>query len=143
MPSDMNTTTIEYLADKFPQFWFAHAADSLLMRCNSRTLSEQLIERRISKVTILPLFSNGGLSIGEDNNFCIMLNDTLTLDERAHSLGHEIGHTFHHNLTKSPPQNILQASDGEKAENFCNSFAELWLEHNTMEKVVKWLKNPD
>ena len=127
------------LTDEFPRFHFARAADAFLRRCSTLTIIHQLRERRIDEIRILPVFSSGGLKYSHKGNFEIVLNDTLFLEEAVCVVGHEIAHTFHHNLTYSPPKNLLPESDRDEVEEFCKSFSGLWVERNSIEKVCSFL----
>ena len=88
------------MANEFPCFSFASEADKFLsMFKNNKDVVFQLRNRHIYKVKFMELISSGGLGIEEDGNFFVFLNDLLTEEEMANSLGHELGHTFHFDLS--------------------------------------------
>ena len=129
-------------AQIFPRLIFAGAAGAFLRKCSGNNISWQLRERRISRVQIVPLLmSNGGLAIGDDGEFLISLDDTDCPRDHAKSLGHEIAHTFHHNLTQHPPRNFLPDNLRDEVENFCTAFAVLWLQRNSIDEVVRRIQN--
>lgn len=130
------------LGTTYPQFRFAYPADAFIEKSRGTSILSQLQERRITLVKIEPLFSSGGLGIGSDGNFSVSLNEDSTIPEQAYSLGHEIGHTFHHNLTKIPPENILPGEYRVHVEDFCDDFALAWLVDKDPEKVMYAIKHP-
>lgn len=47
----------------------------------------------------------------------------------ALDIGHELGHTFFYDITKSPPDDRLhniRGKRGKREERFCNHFAQIW-----------------
>ena len=132
------------LVKEFPHFLFASDADRFLQNFkNNKDIVSQLNNRRIYKVKFEQLFSSSGLGIEEDGNFFVFLNDLLTEEEMANSLGHELGHTFHFDLSVMPPAVVcgLSEQNEEEVEKFCDMFSELWLEQVDKENVIRRIKN--
>ncbi len=135
----MNSISAASLSDLFPHFYFAGAAESYLGKVAMREIDQQLLERRIADVSVNFIPTQGGLGIDE-KHFFVVLNKNLSLHEQAESLGHEIAHTFHYNLTYTPPKNILKVEYEIEMELFCEEFSARWLELNTLQKVQDWLE---
>ncbi len=133
------------LSRRFPRLWFSGAADSFLRRCNGANFSKQMRERGISRIVCVPfLISQTGLSIGEDGNFLIPLATDLSIEGQAGFLGCEIGHTFHYNLTYTPPKDLLSElseTNRDDVKSFCCAFSMAWLERNSPKSVLEWLGN--
>src|SRR3989344_2943671 len=96
----MHTPT---LAELFPTLPFATAADQFLDQLPQMTLLQQLQIRRVDAVEIIPKFFSAGLSLLEDGRFLVSFNDVNTPEEDARGLGHELGHTFHYDVSLTPP----------------------------------------
>lgn len=132
---------MDSLQRQFPQFPFSIIADEWIRFFKGKSLPEQLRDRRIARVLIAPLlFSSGGIGIAEDGNFFILLNDMNLPGENAESLGHEIAHTFHHDLTQNPPKNFLPSDAAELIEDFCRVFSEIWLRENEGGKIATYCR---
>ena len=134
------------LESLFPEFFFAAEADRFLQDLPMGSIVNQLRARRISKVKIVPMLTAGGIGIGEDNSFYVLLLDVSTLLEKAESLSHEIGHTFHFELAgKVPVDRINQAEISDEVfdriESFCTEFSRRWLIANDRGSVVHRVKN--
>lgn len=129
------------LQKKFPQLPFSKTADDWLSSVKGKRLLEQLRDRRVTSTRIIPLLGNGGLDFDENGNFRIELCDMNTPQENASSLGHELGHTFHFDLTQTPPLDTLAGNHTEDIEYFCDAFADAWLAQNGREKVELCCKN--
>jgi len=130
------------LTQSFPDLRFAGAADRFLAECDPKGFNKQMRSRRISWVKIVPLLvSDAGLGIGEDGNFFIYVDDTLGPKEQALELGHEIAHTFHHNMTKTPPQNFLEEALKDEVERFCDAFASIWVQRMGTEALASRFEN--
>ncbi len=136
----MNTPSLSQLGDIFPYFQFANAAGAFLRRASTLDISVQLAERRVVEVVVKPISRRAGLTFTE-NDFQIVLNDTLAPEDQPEEVGHEIAHTFHHNLTYSPPKNILAETYRDEVEKFCQLFAKLWVVSNGHAKIMDWLQN--
>lgn len=125
------------LVEKFPYFSFAFDADKFLENFkNNQDIVFQLRSQRIYKVEFVPLISNGGLGIRENGDFFIFFNDLLSDDELAHTLGHELGHTFHFYTVATLPE-----EKEEQIEKFCDMFSELWLKQVGKENIVYRIEN--
>lgn len=136
MVSEMKGYYMDSLKQQFPQLVFAKDADKWLQSYKRKELLEQLESRRITEVKTESLLSSGGMKIGEDGNFIVLLNDLETPEENAESLGHEMGHTFHQDITKNPPIDSLIPDLAELTEDFCRAFSKLWLNENDKRKIV-------
>lgn len=130
------------LQELFPELPFAKDADKFLAkrRGNSDAVSE-LRERRICIVKFQPLFSDAGLGITDDGNFFVALNEQLPSEELAQSLGHEIGHTFHNDLSTTPPTHSAPNVPLEQLEGFCDAFAKLWLSQRSKQDIPRRIDN--
>ena len=132
------------LVKEFTHFLFAPDADRFLQNFkNSKDIVSQLNNRRIYTVKFEKLLiSSAGLYI-ESGSFVVVLNDLNTEEDMAISLGHEIGHTFHFDLSVTPPVVIcgLSEQNEEEVEKFCDRFSELWLEQADKENVIRRIKN--
>lgn len=130
------------LMQMFPNLTFAHQADEFLTKWKDNPdVVSQLRERRIHKVKFQPLFSSGGLGLQSDGSFFVALNNIFYSEELALSLGHEIGHTFHHDLSTTPPTHNISEIPHEQLEDFCDAFAELWLAQQSVQEVARRIKN--
>ena len=135
------------MANEFPCFSFASEADKFLsMFKNNKDVVFQLRNRHIYKVKLMELISNGGLGIEEDGNFFVFLNDLLTEEEMANTLGHELGHTFHVDLSVIPPTVICELSEQneKEIEKFFDKFSKLWLKQLgqvNKENIIYRIKN--
>ncbi len=129
----------ENVADRFPHFSFARPARVFLNYCASEEIRSQLARRKIIRVEKKELLTQGGLGV-EENGFFVHLNDLCDITEHALTLGHEIAHTFHYNITLTPPGSILPPGKEVEVEEFCKYFAEQWVEINTLPKIEAWLK---
>jgi len=126
----------------FPQFPFTRDADEFLKNCSKIKITEQLWSRRITHIRIVPLlFSNGGLGLGDDHNFFVAIDEGLSPARKAMALGHEMAHTFHHDLKATPPLNILPKNQHEEVEEFCKLFAGQWLQKIGVDGVAERFKN--
>ncbi len=133
------------LAKLFPTLPFAADADTFL-RNFCKSVPEQLRERRILHFDTKPLISAGGISIGTDGNFIVTFCDMNTADENAETLGHEIGHTFHFDISQRPPQDRFDpATISEKlfdrVEEFCTELSKRWLALNGKESITRRIQN--
>ena len=128
------------LTEKFPTLSFARDADEFIRKWSGNAdIVAQLRERRIYRVEIVPLFVSGaGILFGDDGNFLVWLNDFYPPEEQAYSLGHEIGHTFHFDLSKTPPRSSYprQAQD-PVVESFCKEFSLLWVAQIYENKITR------
>mgnify|MGYP001564104733 CR=1 FL=1 len=132
------------LAEKFPVLSFACDADEFLRKWSENTdVVAQLRERRIFRVEVVPLFISGaGILFGDDSNFLVYLNDFYPPEEQAYSLGHEIGHTFHFDLSKNPPQSSYpREAQDPVAESFCKEFSLLWVAQNSEKEIARRILN--
>src|ERR1035437_5096435 len=126
----------------FPRFPFVPEAEEFLRNCSDIGITEQLRSRRISHVKIIPLLmSNGGLGLGDDDNFFVAIDKELSPANQAMALGHELGHTFHHDLKTIPPANVLPEMQREEVEEFCKLFAGQWLQKVGVDGIAKRFEN--
>jgi hypothetical protein len=119
------------LAELFPALPFAAEADRFLASCSEKSLAEQLHERRITKIEKKPMLSTAGLTYGPDQNLTVWINEYARQEWYSESLGHELGHTFHFDLSTTPPTPFFTWRDCseemyETVEHFCDYFAEYW-----------------
>lgn len=146
----MPIENIVSLAEKFPMIPFAQAADAWLESIKGKTIQQQLIERRITQFIILPVICTAGLGIAEtDGTFHVIFNDCCQLKYGFQAIGHEIGHTFGFDITKTPPLAIVDQNseefmfdfneegepNGFYIEDFCDAFSLRWMAINTHTKV--------
>lgn len=153
------------LSQRFPIFAndnivFAKKADAWLerMKKTKATIFQQLDNRKINRICIIPCLCTAGLGIKKgayEGAFCAYFNTYCKLEWAFEALGHEIAHTFHFDLTKNPPlktvddqsNEFMYDFDGEGdpqgflIEDFCDNFAKRWLTINTKEKVEADYKN--
>lgn len=132
------------LAEKFPTLSFARDADEFLCKWKkSADIVAQLRDRRIFKVEIVSLLVSGaGILFGDDGNFLVWLNDFYHPEEQTYSLGHEIGHTFHFDLSKNPPQSSYpREAQDPVVESFCKEFSLLWIAQNSEEETARRISN--
>lgn len=142
----MNQDTLCFL---FPTLLFARDADLFLASCRNLAISQQLATRNIRRVELASLFSSGGIGVDREGNFFVQFNDLGTADEWAETLGHEIGHTFHFDISRKPLVDMCEICRNDKnqmvrfesIEDFCNEFLRRWLEINSKEKVAERIKN--
>lgn len=133
------------LAEQFPQLSFAKDADEWLANIGGKTIREQLEERRIKRVRIMGILFSAALGI-QDDDFVVILNN-LNFGHDALSFGHEIGHTFHFDLTETPPKLIIpepnEISDRlfNLIENFCTAFSSKWLKIVGREEIEERCRN--
>lgn len=155
------TMTVEELTSKFSMFTFAKDADCWLESINpsnqkSKNLTIQFKERRIVQIKTLKILCAGGISFTEDGDFVVVFNDFKNRDfkDDAMTLGHEIGHTFGFDLSRTPPKELVDHKsmdfsyydkngcwDGCFLEDFCDAFAEQWVIRNGCDFVATALKN--
>jgi len=138
------------LCSMFPELAFAKEADAFLSACPDMAVPEQLRARKINRIELKSLLSSGGLRInpGKDS-FSVQLNDLGKTNEWAETLGHEIGHTFHFDISVRPLLDLCAGCRKDKdkigkfemIENFCNEFSRRWSEINVKEKVAERIKN--
>jgi Zn-dependent peptidase ImmA (M78 family) len=81
------------------------------------------------------------LGLGDDQNFFVAIDKELSPAKQAMSLGHELAHTFHHDLKTTPPTNILPESQREEVEEFCKLFAGQWLQKVGVDGIAKRFEN--
>src|SRR3989344_4853318 len=99
----METDGLILLSQKFPTLEFAKSADRWLKQAEKATIFQQLDNRKITNICILPLLCTAGLGIKENTGkFCIYFNKYCKTEWAMGCIGHEIGHTFHFDLTKNP-----------------------------------------
>ncbi len=142
--------TYKMMEYKFPNLSFSKDADVFLQSImGGKNIVEQLLERRITNFEMKDLISSAGIFIADDGNFGIAFQITDTLLEKARSLGHEIGHTFHFDLTSNPPRPMLNRREispemFDIVEAFCDEFSLRWLEINDkidiLNQIEKTLK---
>ena len=141
------------LCEQFPMLAFSKAADDWLQSIQDKSILEQLQERRITQMGLLRMLSTAGIGYTDDGNFIVHFNDYSNHINDAFSIGHEIGHTFHFDLTKTPPPKIINenspeflydfdedGANGFLIEDFCDAFAQKWLSINGKEDVEEMCK---
>ncbi len=145
------------LGKRFPKFDFAKKADRWLECAKKATIFQQLGNRKISTICIIPILSTAALAFDKTGGFQVWFNTECKMEWAFGSLGHEIAHTFHFDLTKNPPtQTIDDQSDevfydfdsegnpsGFIIEDFCDEFSKKWVTINTKEKIASDCKNDD
>ncbi|MBX4210831.1 hypothetical protein KW783_02545 [Candidatus Parcubacteria bacterium] len=89
----------------FPRRMWVRNANKYLNRISGMTLQEQLRDRKITKIQIRKLLCPAGLATNE-NGFVIFISDLISESEYALSIGHELGHTFHFDLSSNEPRNL-------------------------------------
>jgi hypothetical protein len=119
--------------------WSENAAYSFLRGCKGVSITAQLTQRRITKVRPTQGYESSGLHIGEDGSFMVLLSARASFDNQVCELGCAIGKTFLHNITYYPPHNLTP--DEAIAEPFGTDFAEKWLECNSSEKVIRYIRD--
>lgn len=143
----------------FPTLSFASSADDWLNSINGpngrKKVSQQFAERRITEIRVERILSTAGLGIGGDGNFFIMLN-SFNRDRSEwdpHCIGHEIAHTFHFDLSETPPRQTIDSCDrrfrysngGRKSrgwlvEDFCDVFSLQWLYRNNQKALLEFCR---
>lgn len=130
-----------WLKEKFPSLPFVIFAVEWLKSARGKGVVEQLRQRRIFSVRFRPQISSGGIGIDEDDNLFIQLEKYNAPEDNAQSLGHEIAHTFHLDLTRETIVNTLppdMTEEQEKTiENFCDAFSCAWLAINGKKNVIE------
>lgn len=126
------------LADIYPSFPFARAADAFIERESSHDIGKQLQDRRVKDVRFSRLFHATKLDVTNDG-FEIHLNEDFTIERGAESLGYQLGKTFGYNVTQRPPTERIDDSKKGEFEKFCFAFGQKWLEATTCSRVVSWL----
>lgn len=151
------------LAKEFPMFAFAQAADEWLASINplakrKKSLQQQLKERRVSRFETLKMISTAGLGYTENGDFRIIFNQghgrVRDFHEDAFTIGHELGHTFHFDLTQTPPVKTINEQspeffyaydedgpNGFLIEDFCDAFARQWLLRNGPQLIARACEN--
>lgn len=134
------------LAQQFPTLTFARKADKWLASIKNKSIEKQFAERRIVKIGFDFLSDGEGfLSLAKDGDgIYIYINSESK--ERLQTLAHEIGHTFHLDLTKTPIENTIPDEWEYHEENleycliedFAETFGEKWLAINGKEKIEEW-----
>lgn len=127
--------------DLFPEFAWVAGADDFHEELQSKrpTLIEQLRQRKIARTEVKPLLFPGGCRV-EKERFIIVFDDQSTLQEKFKTLGHEIGHTFHYDLTSTKlillcPEARISEKVFDRVEEFCKIFAERWLKLNSIDQI--------
>ena len=117
--------------------WAAEADDFLKKIQDGTSIALQLNLRKVVRVTILPLISNGGLCI-EAGGFEIYLNDSCGREDNIFTFAHELAHTFHYDVSVWPPRRLepedLSDERYDLIEEFCNAFALRWVFANWIGK---------
>ena len=154
---NQSATQIQFLSDAFPAFKkFIKDSHDWLEWAKNQSIFEQLESRKINRFYIWPMLSTAGMGTEKDSStFFACFNKISKLEYAFDCLGHEICHTFHFDLTKKPPQEIINQTSREFCYNFdnegnpegfiiediCNDFAKKWLDINTKEKIAKDCKD--
>ena len=128
-----------------PWLAFSKPADQWLESMRGQTIEAKLESRRITKVCVEEMISTAAIGIGKDNNLTVYFNYYGTsLQDCIESLGHEIGHTFHYDLSKTPPIKITDDDRDEKLlyiiEDFCNLFSLKWIMVNDKKEIERCCK---
>lgn len=118
------------LADLFPELYmFNGAADRFLRAERNTPLAAQLRSRRIVQIAFVDIFESC-LVASMSNNLCAIVEATKSAHDQAVSLGRQLAHTFHYNITRNPPTEYFLINDGSLARSvrsFCDVFARMWL----------------
>lgn len=148
------------LAERFPEFPFAVAADRFLANLDRWNIEEQLLRRRITHIRIVRIPNarrmQGLVDVGRDGNLVVLLKNHRSALRRAVTLGHEIGHTFAIDLQQQvlsdPPLPAFSHQDTEEAialnnrlEAFCETFGYQWAwsqQRAARRFVMRIRKNP-
>ena len=132
---------METLKQLFPEFSWAAEADTFLTELEQKLpkIIEQMRQRRIAKIETQPLLFPGGCKI-ENGRFVIVFNDQSTFEEKVETFGHEIGHTFHYDLTSDDLRLLCpEALESEvifyRVEEFCRLFSQRWLRFNSIKEI--------
>lgn len=134
------------LEPHFADLPFAANADRWLASLNGRPLLIQFAERKIGTIKIVTSMINvDRLALREDNMFVISLSSFNTSAQDAEELGCALGQTFHYDLTKPRPFNLLSleafnAGRDKRVRDFCQAFSEHWLEINNKVEVIRSCK---
>ncbi len=135
------------LESAFPEFPFAKDADAFLnvARDQRWSIAKQLHERAVVVVRQEELLSSAGLMLCGDK-FGIAISDLEPEDTWAEELGHEVGHTMHHDVKKSPPVNLIPEAHEddavyERMEAFCREFAVRWTAVNGTARITACMRN--
>ncbi len=138
------------LAQQFSTLAFARKADKWLASIKNKSIERQFAERRIVESHVFLLsYCDGFLSLTKDGGGIIIYVNSES-KEKLQTLAHEIGHTFHLDLTKTPIENTIpdeweyNRRNLEKDESYCliedfaDTFGEKWLAINGKEKIEVW-----
>ena len=133
------------LAELFPGIRFAKDADEYLTQISDVSINNQLQRRLIFTVREKSQFPLGLLCADSlrFRHFRVYLNINSPLEEKLKTLGHEIAHTFQYYRRRDTT--LMSYWSKEKMnnmhntlENFCDEFAEYWLEINGESKVADY-----
>ncbi len=140
------------LVKQFPTLAFARKADRWLATLKHKSIEQQFTQRCIVENHVSLLSSCKGFvavtALGD--GIVIYIDGDLGPKEKLFTLGHEIGHTFHLDLAKTPIKNTVpdereyEWGNLERGqlyyliEDFADTFAEKWLAINGKEKIEAW-----
>ncbi|OGZ63229.1 MAG: hypothetical protein A3C58_01595 [Candidatus Staskawiczbacteria bacterium RIFCSPHIGHO2_02_FULL_34_10] len=153
----------------FPEFPWVQVADDWLALAHQKSIEQQLEERGIKKVRFWYNIAAGYITVKEFGILLVVDRDLIDhflmgynkAEELLFTFGHEIGHTFHCDLTQAPPVNIGPekvfcspfeelAKEGDalcqSVERFCDEFAARWTHMNSLSKFRQFFsknKNTD
>ncbi|MBM3206259.1 MAG: hypothetical protein FJZ43_01390 [Candidatus Staskawiczbacteria bacterium] len=155
----------------FPEFPWVREADEWLASTFQKPIEQQLEEREIKKIRAWPNFNiaAGYISLEKFGILLVIDRDLIDhflmgynkVEELIFTFGHEIGHTFHLDLTQTPPANIgpekifytsferLSSEEDmlcQSVERFCDEFAARWRQANSPSKFRQFFsknKNTD
>lgn len=130
----------DLLSKRFPELDFAIVADRWLIYTKDWPIIDQLRDRKISEIRVTIIMAMGLLVPIRDCGFRVLLDWDSSAKDHLETLGHEIGHTFHFNLAKNPPESFFEINRGSNfyknlIEPFCDAFSEKWIEINDLEKI--------
>lgn len=137
------------LAELFPALPFAASADKWLDdHVSGITIREQLLSRSVRAIEFIPIISTAGVGFLEGNKeFIFYFNDYASPEWLPHALGHEIGHTFHYDLTKHPLHRTIPEMGKmdswlyDEVEQFCDEFSNRWLSRVNVGFINKAFEN--
>lgn len=137
------------IAEKFPEFPWVKEADFFLknVRKKQHSISLQMRERKVRRTEIKHLLFPGGLKI-ENGKFIIVFNYMATEEDRIQTLGHELGHTFHYDISGDEPRLLCPEAETsevvfDRVELFCIIFSMEWRKLNSHDEIIAIVTDPN
>lgn len=104
---------------------------AFLKSLRGRSAPQQLRSRRIMRFRVVERIPGTNVATMGQKRYGFLV--TLIENRKrwwASDIGHELGHTFFFDITKSPPgdrlHNIVRTKQGKREEHFCNRFTRIW-----------------